>query len=214
MNRIIVVIAALAISGAAQAQEKMKLGWIGAVSGPLNLVGAEQRRGLDVALEHLGNKLGGVPIELITGDSKGNPGATVQELSRLIEKERVDVLVGLTASNELLAAIKPISDAKIFFVGANGGPAHLAGEGCSPYYFNASFQNEQITEGTGEHINRAGVKKLYLMSMDYEAGREHSNAALKGYKGEVVAHVYTPVPQLDFASDIAKVRASGADGVW
>jgi branched-chain amino acid transport system substrate-binding protein len=212
--RSIVFLAILAIGATAQAQDKIKLGWIGAVSGPLNLVGAEQRRGLDVALEHLGNKLGGVPIELITGDSKGNPGATVQELSRLIEKERVDVLVGLTASNELLSAIKPISDAKIFFVGANGGPAHLAGEGCSPYYFNASFQNEQITEGTGEYINRAGVKKLYLMSMDYEAGREHSNAALKGYKGEVVAHVYTPVPQLDFASDIAKVRASGADGVW
>jgi branched-chain amino acid transport system substrate-binding protein len=210
----IVLITVLAISAAAQAQEKIRLGWIGAVSGPLNLVGAEQRRGLDVALEHLGNKLGGVPIELVTGDSKGNAGATVQELSRLIEKERVDVLVGLTASNELLAAIKPISDAKIFFVGANGGPAQLAGEGCSPYYFNASFQNEQITEGTGELMNRLGVKKLYLIGMDYEAGHEHSNAALKGYKGEVVAHTFTPVAQVDFASDIAKIRASGADAVW
>ena len=58
-------------------QEKIRLGWIAGVSGPLNLVGAEQRRGLDVALEHLGNRLGGIPIELVTGDSKANPGATV-----------------------------------------------------------------------------------------------------------------------------------------
>ena len=107
-----IVIAALAAAAttAAQAQEKIKLGWIAGVSGPLHLVGAEQRRGLDIALEHLGNKLGGVPIELVTGDSKANPGATVQELSRLVEKDRVDVLTGLTASNEILAAIKPITE--------------------------------------------------------------------------------------------------------
>jgi branched-chain amino acid transport system substrate-binding protein len=184
------------------------------VSGPLNLVGAEQRRGLDIALEHLGNRLGGVPIELVTGDSKANPGATVQELSRLIEKERVDLLVGLTASNEILAAVKPITEAKIFFIGANGGPAQAAGEGCSPYYFNASFQNEQISEGMGEYLNQRGVKKLYLLGMDYEAGHEHTNAARRGFTGEVVAHVFTPLAQVDFASDIAKVRASGADAVW
>ena len=214
MRKAIVVAALLAMTGAAQAQEKIKLGWIAGVSGPLNLVGAEQRRGFDIAMEHLGNKLGGIPVELVTGDSKANPGATVQELSRLIEKDRVDLLTGLTASNEILAAIKPITDAKVFFVGANGGPAQTAGEGCSPYYFNASFQNEQITEGIGAHMAKAGVKKLYLLGMDYEAGHEHSNAAKKGYTGEVVAHTFTPLAQLDFAADIAKIRASGADGVW
>jgi branched-chain amino acid transport system substrate-binding protein len=214
MRKAWLVVALALLAGAAQAQEKIRLGWLAALSGPLNLVGAEQRRGLDVALEHLGNKLGGVPIELVTGDSKSNPGATVQELSRLIEKERVDVITGLTASNEILAALKPITDAKIFFIGANGGPAQAAGEGCSPYYFNASFQNEQITEGIGDYMNKQGVKKLYLLGMDYEAGHEHSNAARKGFKGEVVAHTFTPIAQVDFASDIAKIRASGADAVW
>ena len=214
MKQLLLAAALAVFAGSIHAQEKIRLGWIAGVSGPLNLVGAEQRRGLDVALEHLGNRLGGIPIELITGDSKANPGATVQELSRLIEKDRVDVITGLTASNEVLAAIKPITDAKVFFIGANGGPAQAAGEGCSPYYFNASFQNEQITEGIGAYMSQKGVKKLYLLGMDYEAGHEHSNAARKGYKGEVVAHVFTPLAQVDFASDIAKIRASGADAVW
>jgi branched-chain amino acid transport system substrate-binding protein len=200
VEKLFVVIAiALAIASPVEAQDKIKLGFIVALSGALGLPGAEQRRGLDVALEHLGNKIGGLPIELVAGDSKTNPQATVQELSRLIDKDRVDVIVGLTGSNEILAAMKPITDAKIFFIGANGGPAQAAGEGCNPYYFNASFQNEQLTEGIGEH---------------YEAGHEHSNAARKDYKGEVVAHVFTPINQVDFAADIAKIRASGADGVW
>ena len=214
MRRVLLVVAGLALATAAGAQEKIRLGHIVAFSGALGLPGAEQKRGFEIAMEHLGGKLGGIPVEVISGDSRTNPGATVQELSRLIEKDRVDVITGLTGSNEILAAIKPISDAKIFFIGANGGPAQLAGEGCTPYYFNASFQNEQLTEGIGEYMTRQGVKKLYLMGMDYEAGHEHSNAARKGYKGEVVAHVFTPINQVDFAGDIAKIRASGADGVW
>ena len=214
MKRVWLAMVLAMMMGLVHAQDKIRVGWMAALSGPLNLAGAEQRRGLEIALEHLGNRLGGIPIELVTGDTKGNPGATVQELSRLLEKERVDVLIGLSASNEILAAIKPITEAKVFFIGANGGPAHVAGEGCSPYYFNASFQNEQITEGIGAYMSEKGVKKLYLMGMDYEAGHEHSNAARKGYKGEVVAHVFTPIAQVDFASDIAKIRASGADAVW
>src|SRR6266850_3860625 len=212
--RVLLVVAGLALATVAGAQEKIRLGHIVALSGALGLPGAEQKRGFEIAMEHLGGKLGGIPVEVISGDSKTNPGATVQELSRLIEKDHVDVIVGLTGSNEILAAMKPITDAKVFFIGANGGPAQVAGEGCNPYYFNASFQNEQITEGIGEHMTKAGVKKLYLMGMDYEAGHEHSNAARKGYKGEVVAHVFTPINQVDFAADIAKIRASGADGVW
>lgn len=217
MNKL-VVIAAFALAAAApahaQAPDKLKLGFIVALSGPLNLVGGEQKRGFEVAIEHLGNKIGGLPVELITGDSKTNPQATVQELSRLIEKDKVDVLLGLSASNEILAAMKPIVDGKTFFIGANGGPAQLAGEGCNPYYFNASFQNEQFTEGIGAHMSKMGVKKLYLIGLDYEAGHEHSNAARKGFAGEVVAHVFTPLSQVDFAADIAKIRASGADAVW
>jgi branched-chain amino acid transport system substrate-binding protein len=212
--RVLLVVAGLALATVAGAQEKIRLGHIVALSGALGLPGAEQKRGFEIAMEHLGGKLGGIPVEVISGDSKTNPGATVQELSRLIEKDRVDLITGLTGSNEILAAMKPIIDAKVFFIGANGGPAQLAGEGCNPYYFNASFQNEQLTEGIGEYMSRQGVKKLYLMGMDYEAGHEHSNAARKGYKGEVVAHVFTPINQVDFAPDIAKIRASGADGVW
>jgi len=151
-----------------------------AQSGALALPGAEQRRGLEIALEHLGNKIGGLPVEIVYGDSKTNPGATVQELSRVLEKERVHVLVGLTGSNEILAALKPVTDAKVFFIGANGGPAQAAGEGCTPYYFNASFQNEQLTEGIGQYMARQS-KKLYLLGLDYEAGHGFGTTKKQGY---------------------------------
>ncbi len=198
----------------AQTQTPIRLGFIAALSGPLSVVGAEQKRGFDLALDHLGGKLGGVPFEVISGDSKSTAPATVQELSRLIEREHVDLIAGLSTSNEVIAGIKPITDAKVFFIGMNGGPAPVAGEQCSPYYFNASFQNAQLTTGMGAYMATHGVKKLYLIGMDYEAGHEHTDAARKGFTGEVVAQTFTPVTQVDFAADIARIRASGADGVF
>jgi branched-chain amino acid transport system substrate-binding protein len=196
------------------AQAKLKIGFISAQSGPLNVLGLEQKRGFEIAMDHLGGKFGQTPIEVVMADSKGNPSATVQEISRLIDKEKVDLIVGLSASNELVAGVKPIVDAKIFFIGMNGGVAVNAGEQCNPYYFNASFQNAQLTTGMGAFMTKQGVKKLYLIGADFEAGYEHTDAAKTGFKGEIVAQQFTPLTQLDFAADIAKIRASGADGVF
>ena len=196
------------------AQTKLKIGFISAQSGPLNVLGLEQKRGFEIAMDHLGGKFGQTPVEVVMADSKGNPSATVQEISRLIDKEKVDLIVGLSASNELVAGVKPIVDAKIFFIGMNGGVAINAGEQCNPYYFNASFQNAQLTTGMGAFMTKQGVKKLYLIGADFEAGYEHTDAAKTGFKGEVVAQQFTPLTQLDFAADIAKIRASGADGVF
>ena len=196
------------------AQTKLKIGFISAQSGPLNVLGLEQKRGFEIAMDHLGGKFGQTPVEVVMADSKGKPSATVQEISRLIDKEKVDLIVGLSASNELVAGVKPIVDAKIFFIGMNGGVAINAGEQCNPYYFNASFQNAQLTTGMGAFMTKQGVKKLYLIGADFEAGYEHTDAAKTGFKGEVVAQQFTPLTQLDFAADIAKIRASGADGVF
>jgi branched-chain amino acid transport system substrate-binding protein len=159
------------------AQTKLKIGFISAQSGPLNVLGLEQKRGFEIAMDHLGGKLGQTPVEVVMADSKGNPSATVQEISRLIDKEKVDLIVGLSASNELVAGVKPIVDAKIFFIGMNGGVAINAGEQCNPYYFNASFQNAQLTTGMGAFMTKQGVKKLYLIGADFEAGYEHTDAA-------------------------------------
>lgn len=204
----------LANVGQAFAQSKIKIGFISAQSGPLNVIGLEQKRGFEIAMDHLGGKFGQSSIEVVVADSKGNPGATVQEISRLIDKEKVDLIVGLSASNELVAGVKPIVDSKVFFIGMNGGVAINAGEQCNPYYFNAAFQNAQLTTGMGAFMSKQGVKKLYLIGADFEAGYEHTDAAKTGFKGEIIAQQFTPLTQLDFAADIAKIRASGADGVF
>jgi len=200
----------------ASAQQTLRLGFIAAQSGPLGVVGAEQKRGLDLALEHLGGKIGGVPVEIVNADSKGNPQVAVQEASKLVEKDKVPIVTGGTASNEIVAIVKPITSAGVFFIGSNGGPSPLAGKDCQQNYFNVSFQNDQWSEGMGAYMRRKGIKNPYFIGMDYQAGWDHIAGARHGYGKDapVAAQVFTPQQQLDFSAEIAQIRAAKPDAVF
>lgn len=203
-------------SSVVSAQETLRLGFVAAQSGPLAVVGVEQKRGLDLALEHLGNKIGGLPVEIVNADSKGNPGAAVQEASKLVEKDKVLIVTGGTASNEIVAIVKPITAAGVFFVGSNGGPSPLAGKECQQNYFNVSFQNDQWSEGMGAYMKRKGIKKPYFIGMDYQAGWDHIAGARRGFgaAAPIAAQVFTPQQQLDFSAELAQIRAAAPDAVF
>lgn len=196
------------------AEPAVKLGFIAAQSGNLGVIGAEQKRGLDLALEHLGGKLGGREIKLYSADSRGTPGVAVQEVSKLVDKDDVDVITGGTASNEIMAMIKPIASAGLTLVGSNGGPSPLAGKDCNPAYFSMAFQNDQWSEGMGRYMTEHGVKKAYFIGMDYQAGWDHVGGAERTFEGEKVAKVFTPQAQVDFSAELAQIRAANPDGVF
>ncbi len=202
------------LAGPAPAAEPLRLGFVAAQSGPLGVIGSEQKRGLDLALEHLGNQLGGRPVEVVNADSKGNPGAAVQEAAKLIEKDKVPIITGGTGSNEVMAMVKPIVGAGVIFLGSNGGPSPLAGRDCSENYFSLAFQNDQWSEGMGAYMTRQGVKTLYLIGMDYQAGWDHIGGARRFFKGDVAAQVFTPQAQLDFSAEMAQIRAAAPDAVF
>lgn len=204
------------LAGSSAYAEELRLGFIAAMSGPLGVIGSEQKRGLDIALKHLGGTIGGLKVDLVTADSKANPGVAVQEASKLVEKDKVQIITGGTASNEIVAIVKPIVSAGVFFVGSNGGPSPLAGKDCEADYFNVSFQNDQWSEGMGAYMKRKGLKKPYFMGMDYQAGWDHVAGARRGYGKDqpVAGQKFTPTNQLDFSAELAQLRAAQPDGVF
>src|SRR5262245_31445786 len=94
--------------------------------------GTETKRGIDLALEELGNKLGGLPVKYTVVDDKTNPAEAVQGASKLIDDAKVDFVTGLGASNTLIPVFKTFVDAGIFAVGALAGPLQFAGKECHP----------------------------------------------------------------------------------
>ena len=113
-----------AIGASAQAADVVKIGNLTQLSGPLAAPGSETKRGIDLALEELGNKVGGLPVRYYPVDDKSNPAEAVNGASKLIDDLKVDFVTGLGASNTLIPVFKSFVDANIFVVGALAGPAN------------------------------------------------------------------------------------------
>ena len=206
--------AALALSSAAMAQEPFRLGFLATMSGVQGVLGQDMRRGFDLGLEHVGGKLGGVAVQVIEADDKFSPADAVQQLSRLLDREKVQVITGLVASNVMMAVAKPALARGALLISANAGPSPLAGTGCHRNMFAMSFQNDQWEIGIGKYLSEKGYKRIYFLGMNFQAGWDHTKAAIANFTGEKVAEVYTPLEQLDFSAELSQIRAAKPDAVY
>jgi len=204
----------IAVSVGAHAADIIKLGNLTQLSGPISPPGTETKRGIDLALEELGNKLGGVPVRYTVVDDKSNPAEAVNGASKLIDEVKVDFVTGLGASNTLIPVFKSFVDAGIFAVGALAGPLQYAGKECHQNGFFVSFTNDDWPAAVGKYMTDKNLKRVFFLSADYQAGYEHVQAAIRNFKGQAIGPVYTPLTQLDFAAEIARIRAEKPDAVF
>jgi branched-chain amino acid transport system substrate-binding protein len=217
MKRVLMGTVALVALGTvpAVAQQSVKIGFVSTFSGPTAVIGNDMRNSFEVALEHLGRKMGGKPVEVIYEDDQQKPEVGVQKSQKLIESDKVDFVVGFIWSNVLLASLKPIVDSQTFLISANAGPSQIAGEQCSPYYFSTSWQNDQTPQAMGEYMNQKGVKTAFLMGPNYAAGKDMLTGVRSTFKGQIIGEELTRWPdQLDFSTELSKVRAAKPEAVF
>jgi len=219
MKKLLVGAAAvLALSVApalAQDKKPIKIGFVSTFSGPTAVIGNDMRNSFELALDHLGRKMGGRPVEVIYEDDGQKPEIGKQKTEKLVQSDKVDFVVGYIWSNVLLASLKPVIDSKTFLIGANAGPHQIAGELCSPYYFSTSWQNDQTPAAMGLYMNQKGVKTLYLLGPNYAAGKDMLNGVASTFKGKIVGKDLTKWPgQLDFSAELSKVKAAKPDAVF
>src|SRR5471032_1843369 len=218
MRRTLLVASAalMLAAGPAMAQQKtIKIGFVSTFSGPTAVIGNDMRDSLELALDHLGRKIGGLPVEVIYEDDQQKPEVGKQKTEKLIESDKVDFISGYIWSNVLLASIKPVVDSKTFLVIANAGPSQVAGELCSPYVFSPSWQNDQTPQAMGLYMNQKGVKSVFLIGPNYAAGKDMLAGVKSTFKGEIKGEEYTVWPsQLDFSAELSKARASGAASIF
>ena len=209
------IVAAAALAGPpAQAADHINLGYMVSLSGVFAVVGSEQQRGLTVALEELGNKLGGVPVTLYTVDDKGSPPEAVQVASKLTDQDKVDIVTGMMNSATTIATMKQYENAGTFIVSALAGPLQYAGKECHKNAFFVSFANDEWDTALGKYMSEHGVKSTYMMGADYQAGWEKLAGVKRTFKGKVFGPVFTPLNQLDFSAELAQVRAANPDTMF
>ena len=217
MKRLLVGTAALVALGVAPAgaQQPVKIGFISTFSGPTAVIGNDMRNSFELALDHLGRKMAGKPVEVIYEDDQQKPEVGVQKSQKLVESDKVDFVIGYIWSNVLLASLKPVVDSQTFLISANAGPSQIAGEQCSPFFFSTSWQNDQTPQAMGTYMTQKGVKTAFLIGPNYAAGKDMLTGVRTTFKGQVIGEELTKWPdQLDFSTELSKVRAARPEAVF
>jgi branched-chain amino acid transport system substrate-binding protein len=201
-------------AGPAFAQDKIKVGVIVTLSGPAAVLGQQARDGFALALKDLGGKMAGRDVEMVAVDDELKPDAAVAKVRGLLERDKVDFVVGPIFSNILQAIHKPVIDAKTFLISPNAGPSSYAGKECSPYFYVTSYQNDQVHEILGKVAQDRGYKRVYIIVPNYQAGKDSAAGFKIDYKGEIVEETYVPLGTLDFQVELSKIASMKPDAVF
>jgi branched-chain amino acid transport system substrate-binding protein len=206
---------ALAFSLPAAAQQKsLKIGFITTLSGPQGIIGKHMRDSVELALDHLGRKVGGLPTEVIYGDDQFKPDVGVQVAQQMLQRDQVDIMAGIIWSNVMMATVPVVTGAGKIMVGTNAGASPLAGAQCNELYFSTSWNNDQSPEALGKHLQDSGVKELYVLAPNYQAGKDMVAGLKRYYKGNIVEEQYTKMGQLDYQAEITALRARNPKAVF
>jgi branched-chain amino acid transport system substrate-binding protein len=209
------VAAAALMSSAAMAQGgKVKIGLMLPLSGPAAVLGEQGRDGFQLAVEELGKKLGGLDAEVIVVDDENKPDVAVNKAKELVERDQVDLVVGTTFSNVLMAIVKPVTGANKILISPNAGPSVLAGKGCHKNFFAIAYQNDQVHQVLGHYAQEKGFKKVALLAPNYQAGKDSLAGFKRSYKGEVVTELYSQLGQVDFSAELAQIATASPDAVF
>jgi len=217
MKRLLTAALAASILTAPAFAAEVKIGFVTTLTTPAAIIGNDMKNAVDLAVENMGGKMGDLDINLIYGDDGFKPETGKQVTDKLVQQDNVDFVAGYIWSHILLASRKSVLDAGKILISANAGPSQMAGELCDKNFFSTSWQNDQTPMAMGEVLNQKGVKSLYVMAPNYAAGKDMVAGLERTFKGTIVGKDLTKWgadAQLDFSAELAKAKASGAEGIF
>ncbi|HEU4922496.1 MAG TPA: ABC transporter substrate-binding protein [Burkholderiales bacterium] len=205
---------ALLLGLPAHAADKVKIGFIGTLSGPNASVGVDIRDAFQLAIKLNGGKLGGLPAEMLIGDDGLKPEQAKSLAERYIRQERVDFVTGTVFSNVVLAIAPDILAAKVFYIAPNAGPAPYSGAQCNPFFFVSSWPSEAYSEAAGQYITSKGIKNVLFLAPNYQGGKDAATGFKRYFNGKLVDEIYTKLGQLDYAAELSQIRAAKPEALY
>jgi branched-chain amino acid transport system substrate-binding protein len=222
VRKLTTLLAAAAIAAAASAAwaaDPIKIGIIHPFSGPLSLVGIDATNGFTLYFDQIGNKVAGRDITLLREDTAAIPAQGMERARRLVEREQVSILSGITNSAVAYAVRDYVHGKQMpLVVMGSAGANDITDKMADPYIFRTSFSNRQLGAPFGPYAcTKLGYKHVVVMTSDFVTGYEQGDAFTAAYTKsgcEVVKVIRAPLGTTDFAPFLSQVPASGVDAVW
>ncbi|ATR19498.1 ABC transporter substrate-binding protein (plasmid) [Roseomonas sp. FDAARGOS_362] len=202
------------IRSASAAEDAIKLGLVFAKQGTWTEQGEQLVNGARIALEQVGSKALGRPVELVWLDEP-SPQVAQQNMQKLVEEEKVAAVIGGTNSGTSLAMASVAKRAKVPYITPNAAAREITGKDCNRYTFRVLTTTPVASRAMAPHLTAIG-KKWYFLTASYAFGQD-IYASMKGLLDEAggreLGHDNTPLGTTDFSSFILKIRSARPDVV-
>ena len=210
----VMLTAAGLLAPAAQAQEKVKIGFITDMSSLYaDVEGKNGAVAIQMAIDDFGGKVMGMPIELISADHQNKADIAASKAREWIDTQGLTMLFGGTNSGTALAAAKVAAEKKRVYVNSGAGSSALTNDQCTPYTVHYAYDTVALARGTGSAIVDAGGKSWFFLTADYAFGQAleaDTAAAVKAKGGTVAGQVRHPLNASDFSSFLLQAQSSKA----
>jgi ABC-type branched-subunit amino acid transport system substrate-binding protein len=213
MHTKLLMAAALGVSltaGAAQAQDKIKIGVLATLEGALTTLGEDAIRGMEVAMKQAGAKAGGKTIEVITFPTNASPDSAIRGARKLVEQDKVDILIGPVSGSEGIA-IRDYSKTQpqVTFLNGSSGALETTYVTPSPNFYRLNLDGSQWLSGLGSYIyNEKKWRKIATVAEDYSFPYTQLFGFVPEYcslGGQITERFWVPLGTKYFASVIAKL---------
>lgn len=198
----------------------IKVGLIIPQDGVYTPLGVDMKNAWDLYLEQHDGMLGGYEVETVIADEGELPDTGVPAIQGLIQRDNVDVLVGIVNSATALGAAEAVAAAQKLLIVANAGAnAITAADTRNPYIWRTAFTNAQVSSALGAYLAEQDIPGgVYLMAADYAAGQEHADGFRSAYEdggGTIAGEAFTPFGTTqDFQPFLSGIQGSGAGATF
>jgi branched-chain amino acid transport system substrate-binding protein len=197
----------------------VKIGLLVPLAGVYASLGEDMRAGWDLWLAEHGRTLGGREVQTVVADEGDGPDTAIPALQKLLQRDRVDAVVGIVSSAVALGAQDLVNRSKKLLIVANAGANAITGEGTSNYIWRTSFTNSQVPFALGQHLAENGdVKRVYTIAPDYAAGAESTAGFVQAFEkggGSIAGSAKPPFQTTsDYQPYLSRIRSSNADATY
>ena len=209
-----IALAVAATAFSAQAQEKVKIGFITDMSSLYaDVEGKWGASAIQMAIDDFGGKVLGQPVELLSADHQNKPDIAASKAREWIDTQGVTLLFGGTNSGTALASAKVAAEKKRVYMNSGAGSSALTNEQCTPYTVHYAYDTVALAKGTGSAVVDGGGKSWFFLTADYAFGHAletDTATVVKAHGGQVLGTVRHPLNASDFSSFLLQAQSSKA----
>ena len=177
------------------------------LGGPGSVVAAK------MAAEEFGNKVAGMPIEIVSADHQNKPDVGSGIATKWYDVDKVDLIVDVPNSGVALAIAKVTADKNKVFIDSGAATSDLTGKACTPNTVHWTYDTWSLANGTGKEVVKAGGDTWFFLTADYAFGKaleRDTTAVVVANGGKVLGSVLHPLNTADFSSFLLQAQASKA----